>query len=289
MATHNPLPPSVNYHLWQPCNMRCRGCFARFEDVRADVLPRGHLPRDASLALASTLGRRFSKVTFAGGEPTLAPWLPDLISAAKQAGTTTMLVTNASRLDGSYLARLSGSLDWLTMSIDSSIPDVQAALGRTTRKGPIPSERYVELAHNARAVGIRVKVNTVVGTLNAAEDMSKFIRALAPERWKVLQVLPVAGQNDGEVEPLLIDAAAFAGFVARHACLDAEGIPVVPEDNEAMTGSYAMIDPAGRFFDNTAGRHTYSRPILDVGLDKAWADIRFHLDRFSDRGGVYRW
>lgn len=289
MATLNPLPPSVNYHLWQPCNMSCRGCFARFDDVRADVLPRGHLPRDASLALATTLGSRFSKVTFAGGEPTLAPWLPDLVSAAKHAGTTTMLVTNASRLDRAYLARLSGTLDWLTMSIDSAIPDVQAALGRMTRRGPIPPERYIELAEEARRLGIRVKVNTVVGTLNAGEDMSEFILALDPERWKVLQVLPVAGQNDGEVEPLLIDAGTFGRFVARHAGLELAGIPVVPEDNEAMTGSYAMIDPAGRFFDNTAGRHTYSRPILDAGLDEAWADIRFHLDRFSARGGVYRW
>lgn len=289
MTPCKPLPPSVNYHLWQPCNMSCRGCFARFDDVRADVLPRGHLPRDASLALSDLLARRFTKVTFAGGEPTLAPWLPDLISVAKRAGTTTMLVTNASRLDDAYLSRLSGSLDWLTMSIDSEVPSVQAELGRATRKGPIAAERYIEIAANARALGIRVKVNTVVGALNAGEDMTDFIRAVAPERWKVLQVLPVAGQNDGEVEPLLISAETFGGFVSRHAGLNAEGIPTVPEDNEAMTGSYAMIDPAGRFFDNTTGRHTYSRAILDEGIDAAWADIRFHIDRFEARGGVYRW
>ena len=32
-----------------------------------------------------------------------------------------------------------------------------------------------------------------------------------------------------------------------------------------MTGSYVMVDPAGRFFDNTSGYHTYGRPILEGG------------------------
>ena len=32
-------PPSVNFHLWEPCNMRCRFCFATFQDVKQTVLP----------------------------------------------------------------------------------------------------------------------------------------------------------------------------------------------------------------------------------------------------------
>lgn len=29
--------PSVNYHIWEPCNMRCRFCFATFQDVKAEL------------------------------------------------------------------------------------------------------------------------------------------------------------------------------------------------------------------------------------------------------------
>jgi organic radical activating enzyme len=36
------------------------------------------------------------KITFAGGEPTLCPWLHDLIAIAKKTGMVTMLVTNGS-------------------------------------------------------------------------------------------------------------------------------------------------------------------------------------------------
>ena len=41
----------------------------------------------------------------------------------------------------------------------------------------------------------------------------------------------------------------------------------MPESNELMRGSYVMVDPAGRFFDNVEGGHTYSRPILEVGVE----------------------
>ena len=289
MSQRTPLPPSVNYHLWQPCNMSCKGCFARFEDVRAEVLPRGHLPREAAIGLTRALASCFAKVTFVGGEPTLAPWLPELVAVAKAQGTTTMLVTNASRLDQRYLDRLAGNLDWLAISIDSAMPATHVALGRTTVRGALTNEHYANIAASARQRGIRVKVNTVVNSLNAGEDMSSFIAVIRPERWKLLQVLPVAGQNDGEVEPLLIDRTTFQGFVERHHALSDMGITVVGEDNEAMTGSYAMVDPAGRFFDNTAGRHRYSRPILFEDIHEAWSDIQFDLGRYIRRGGVYSW
>src|SRR5687767_15313757 len=71
-------PPSVNFHLWQPCDMRCRYCFAVFDDVRP-LLPGGHLPREDSMEVTRRLARAFRKVTFAGGEPLLCRWLPELV------------------------------------------------------------------------------------------------------------------------------------------------------------------------------------------------------------------
>lgn len=36
-----------------------------------------------------------------------------------------------------------------------------------------------------------------------------------------------------------------------------------------MTGSYIMISPDGRFFNNVDGKHNYSEPILEVGIEEA--------------------
>jgi radical S-adenosyl methionine domain-containing protein 2 len=232
------------------------------------------------------LATRFSKVSFAGGEPTLCPWLPELVRTAKECGATTMLVTNGSRLP-QVIGELQGVLDWVAMSIDSASEHTLVQLGRAVQgRRAIPRERYVELAAMVREAGMRLKINSVVTSLNAGEDMSEFIRDLAPERWKVLRVLPV-GQNDGRVEPLLCGDDDFARFVERHQALKADGFAVVPEDNDDMRGSYAMVDPAGRFFDNAGGGHSYSAPILRDGLDAAWSRVTFSMDRFLDRGGAY--
>ncbi len=131
----------------------------------------------------------------------------------------------------------------------------------------------MRLAELCRAQGIGIKLNTVVTALNWQEDMSDFVRELAPSRWKVFQVLAVVGQNDGAVEPLLISADQFGRFVARHAALAAEGFEAVAEDNDAMTDSYAMIDPLGRFFGNSGGVQSYSRPILHSDYDDDGAGL----------------
>lgn len=286
-AAADALPPSVNYHLWKPCNMRCAFCFATFDDVGADVLPRGHIPREQALPLVGLLAARFRKITFAGGEPTLCPWLLDLIDEARSGGATTMLVTNGTRLTPDSLDALRDRLDWLTLSIDSGSQETHRLLGRAVNGKAIPSADYVAIAARARASGIRLKVNTVVTSLNAGEDLSALLAALGPERWKILQALPVDGQNTGRIEPLVCSPAAFAAFVARHRGLEQAGIRLVPEDHQAIVGSYAMVDPAGRFFDDVTGRHRYSEPILAAGLDVAWSQIAFSGNTFAARGGNY--
>ncbi len=294
LRTTSSYPPSVNFHLWEPCNMRCRFCFATFQDVKQTVLPKGHLPREQALSVVEKLADAgFQKITFAGGEPTLCPWLGDLILRAKEHGLTTMLVTNGSRLlSPGLLETLASTLDWVVLSMDSANPRTHERLGRSIagQQGrALPVEHYQSIATALHAHSIRLKINTVVSAENEGEDMGALLLVLRPERWKVLQVLPVNGQNDGRVEPLLIDELTFRRFVARHQRLAESGIQLIAEDNEAMTGSYAMVDPAGRFFDNTASTHCYSRPILDVGVANAWQDIRFDPDRFDKRGGHYDW
>ncbi len=47
----NQFIPSVNFHLWEPCNMRCKFCFASFQDVKSGILPKGHLSKDETIRI----------------------------------------------------------------------------------------------------------------------------------------------------------------------------------------------------------------------------------------------
>ena len=280
--------PSLNYHIWEPCNMRCRFCFATFQDVKR-LLPKGHLgAQDAGELVDLLCGFGFQKINFAGGEPTLCPWLPDLIRAAKCHGLTTSIVTNGSKLTTEYLQLLAGALDWIAVSIDSINPSSLRRTGRATREGPMSADAYLKVARDIKRHGIRLKVNTVVNRMNHAEDLSGFIKAANPERWKIFQALPVEGQNDEHIADMAVTSDEFRAYVERNRNA-AEGVEVVPESNELMTGSYVMVDPAGRFFDNTKGRHTYSLPILQVGVCAALRDVDVDADRFVARKGLYDW
>ena len=282
--------PSVNFHLWEPCNMRCNFCFARFLDVKEDILPKGHMGRDDCLRVVELLSEAsFDKITFAGGEPTLCPWLPELIRIAKDRGVTTSIVTNGSRLTDEWLDGIDGHLDWVALSVDSVDPTILIRTGRSTRSGPMSERDYLKVVERVKLRGIRLKINTVVMAATLADDLSDFIAAAQPERWKIFQVLPVDGQNDGSVEPHIISQSQFRTYVNRNMKATEQGISVVAEDNSLMRGSYAMVDPAGRFFDNTRGRHSYSRPIIKVGVAEAIKDVSIDSDLFLQRGGLYDW
>lgn len=282
------LPNSVNYHINQACNYACRHCFATFVDVREQT-GLGMLPKHEQLALIKSLDEAgFEKLTLAGGEPTLMPWLDELFATFSR---TTMLVTNGSRLDEHLLDRLAPHLDWVVLSIDAVDPEVSRRIGRAGRGGTVLDwDDYMVLAERLRERGLRLKINTVVSRTNLGEDMSPLIRAMAPERWKILQVLPVEGQNDEFIHKLRIEKAQFDDFVQTHALnLKGSNVTLVPEACEEIRGSYAMIDPAGRFFDNTLGCYTYSQPVLEVGVQKAFEQVAFDVDMYHKRGGVYEW
>jgi len=225
------------------------------------------------------------KITFAGGEPTLHKHIGELLVFAKSLGFVTCVVTNGFRLNP-LLDKHAGSLDWVGLSIDSMSEEIQLRLGRG--HGDYV-KRALELSERCHALGVRVKLNTVVTRLNLHESLHDLVRAVVPERWKVFQVLRVEGQNDGQVEELLISNEEFLRYVDRHAELIEEGFAPVVEDNETMMESYAMIDPLGRFYGDSGGIHRESEPILEVGVDRALRQVGFRADKFISRGGHYEW
>lgn len=282
--------PAVNFHLWEPCNMRCQFCFATFQDVKKSILPKGHLPKEQAIKVVSKLAKAgFQKITFAGGEPTLCGWLPELIATAKNAGLTTMIVTNGTNLTDEFLLANQNILDWIALSVDSLRDETNLATGRAVLgKKPITKSNYFSLVDKIKSYGYGLKINTVVNAKNCNENLSDFIIYSQPSRWKILQVLPIIGQNDLKIDSFLASQGQFNYFLENHNLLE-NITKIVPETNYQMKGSYVMVDPAGRFFDNTTGKHFYSDPILEVGCDTAIQQMNYDALKFDERGGNYTW
>lgn len=285
------LPTTVNLHFISHCNAACKYCFAGFDDLPVSRLQTGELIRIIKMIAAAPLppesGACRRKINFVGGEPTLAPDLPLLVRAAKEAGLITSIVSNGFSLINSGLKAYAGSLDLLGLSIDSLSPVTNKHIGRTVNGHFITQWDWMHLVHEARDIGIGLKINTVVNRFNLREDMSGFIIKAAPVRWKVFQVMPVEGQNMCSWINLEVSDDEFQTYLNRHRRTEDFGIELMGEPNELMRGSYAMISPDGRFFDSITGAHRYSEPILNVGMQQAFAQVSFSSDKFNRRNGGY--
>jgi len=270
--------------------MRCHFCFATFQDVKKSILPKGHLPKEQAIEVVLKLAQAgFQKITFAGGEPTLCNWLPELITTAKNEGLTTMIVTNGTNLTEEFLLANQNTLDWIALSVDSLVDETNSISGRAILgKKPITKAAYFELVDKIKSYGYGLKINTVVSAKNYDESLLDFIRYSKPSRWKIFQVLAIMGQNDQKVAPFLTSEKQFNHFITNHRLVE-NSTKMVSETNDQIKGSYVMVDPAGRFFDDTTGKHIYSEPILEAGCEKAIQQMFYDKSKFEERGGNYDW
>ena len=287
----------LNWHLTEACNYRCHYCYAAWTESACSrelirdpnrtaellrELYRFFRPGSEINPLANRMAWSSVRLNLAGGEPLLhAGKLPHVVSHAHALGFEVSLISNGSYLDHKLLDHLGPQLVWLGISIDSASPLTNRAIGRIDRR-----DRLLDLdtlASNLTSAreanpGLRLKLNTVVNRLNHNEDLRALVQRFAPNKWKVLRMLPVVNQE------LAISDEQFDAFVDRHR--DVAHI-LCAEDNPDMRESYLMIDPLGRFFQNSpmiAGQgYSYSKPILAVGAAAAFAEMTFDSQRFSAR------
>lgn len=221
-----------------------------------------------------------SSLSLAGGEPLLYEREIIRIAAlAKEIGFDVSVISNGSRLTRDLIAELAPQLSVLGLSLDSAQPATNREIGRADRHAQVLSlEELTEIVALGRKLNpaLRLKINTVVNALNFTEDMSPLIGQLSPDKWKMLRMLPTVTSD------LAIAEHEFAEFIDRHAAL---GDIISAEDNSEMVESYIMIDPRGRFFQNSLSGcgYRYSAPILDVGAAEAFRQISWLADKFQAR------
>ncbi len=260
--------------------MSCRGCFAHYGHI--DELGSSGWMNVLDIIANETEGRYRVKLMFAGGEPTLLPFLAQLIKHGHGLGMLTGIISNGSLIDEGFLDRIHGSIGWVGLSVDSIVESTNKILGRVYDGKPISAGQYMSIASGVKQRCILLKINTVVNSLNHSEDFSGFIETIAPDRWKVMQHLVVQGQNEGS-SAMAVDSDSYNRFVTRH-----RGVrTIVPETAASMLASYIMVDPSGRPYGNEGGRVRFSECILQKGLLKQAHGLGYTRDATDKRGGFY--
>lgn len=268
---------TASFHITKPCNMKCKFCYATFEDFKVSKMLT--LSQCKSIVYKLYL-EGLEKITFAGGEPMIFKDLDKLIKYSKSLGLTTSLITNGSFLTKDWISDIEPYLDWMGISIDSLNSHTNRSIGRTSKL----NIDYTELFNLLKCFDFNLKVNTVVNNYNKNEILVDFIKQYEIKRWKIFQALKVKGQNDKNWNEIKVTTEEFNNYL-----LNNKYDRSVPEDNKLMTGSYLLIDPLGRLFENSKGRHTYSESILNITVKSALKQISLNKKTFLDRGGIYNW
>lgn len=219
----------LNWHTTEACNYRCRYCYAKWgeSDCRRELI---HNPERTS-ALLSELHRFFRpdnklnplnsqmtwdsvRLNLAGGEPLLnTEKIPAIIGQAIRLGFEVSLITNGSHLSENLLSQLAHQLTWLGISIDSANTAANREIGRIDRRGRLLNlDNLANILTAARKLNpkLRIKLNTVVNQINHEEDLAALVQHIAPDKWKVLRMLPVVNHH------LAVSDELFAAFIARH-------------------------------------------------------------------------
>lgn len=283
----------INWHITEACNFSCRYCYAKWNgdekelihnwgrtEKLLDEIASFFAPDNPSNPLQQSLSWSGLRMNVAGGEPLLYPkHTLRALSHARSLGINTSIITNGSRLSEDLMVQLAPLVSMIGVSIDSARADTNLGVGRVDGRGAlVNNQTLAALLTMARTInpGLSIKLNTVVNALNADEDMGSTLDAFMPDRWKVFRMLPVVTSD------LAVPAEAFDAFVARHASY--KGVMCV-EDNDAMSESYLMLDPLGRFFQNTRGQqgYKYSEAVDVVGARQALTDWRFAVGSFASR------
>ena len=168
-------PYRMDLALTYGCNNRCAHCYnepGRGKEALSFEQWKKVLDKLNEIAIPH--------VIFTGGEPTLVPFFPELVSYADQLGIVTGLNTNGRKLkDDAFTEKLSqGSLDHAQITLESIRPEIHDAMVGA----PGAWEETVAGIRSAVKHGIYVNTNTTLLKDNASrekiEELSDFLADL---------------------------------------------------------------------------------------------------------------
>lgn len=269
---------SVNWHLISACNYSCRFCFAQ----NLGEKPLNYAEGCRVLSRLADAG--MEKINFAGGEPLLHPHLFDYCHFAKDLGMTVSITTNGSQLNADMIQNQRKNIDWIALSVDSASEQTEKKLGRGNGNHV---GHCIAISDAIKEQGIKLKINTTVTALTWKEDMTDFIQRTYPDRWKVLQMLHIQGENDDSVADLSIKDDEFQYFIDKHkSILLCEGQKPVFESAHMIESSYFMLTPSG--YVKTDDGQIIQKHSLDDVLSFG-VSTYVNEEQYLRRGGLYEW
>ena len=276
---------TINWHVREECNFDCYFCYAKYGQNSSfarsypKILQELAALKGANVELTPHhIVPESVRLNFAGGEPFLEKQLGPAISLAHSLGLRPSFISNGILLKDDFIHAFGKKISVAGFSIDSFDNVTNARIGRQDSKGrQLSYDRLSHVLALFREVSpeTTLKINTVVCQENEAEDMTEYLQALSPDRWKILRVIPIHGAENRAVSD-----DQYMAFLERHSGVQGR---VIPEDNKDMHRSYLMLDPEGSFYQREGSSYQKTPPIAQVGAVGALKGVEFDAETYLSR------
>ncbi|MDX3073609.1 radical SAM protein [Streptomyces sp. NPDC088354] len=239
------LPAYVDFRPLGRCNLSCPFCFGPRHEVPT-------MSRQDAFRVADVLREAGVRgIVVSGGEPTLLPYLAELLAELGRAdhpsGTDAprvVLSTNGlARLP--VMRRVLPHLSWIALPLESADAREHAAL----RTGVAPHrERVLALLKEVRrSYDVKVKLGTVITrrNLGGAPDVLRLIEDddCLPDVWKIYQMSETNYGADNS-DWLSVSEWDFEEALSRCEKAAADrGVTLEVYRNKTRSGSYLFVDP----------------------------------------------
>lgn len=270
----------VNWHIIQKCNYKCDYCFAHYE--KEHIKEVYHSKKDIEKLLIKVYDffiftyKKPIRLNIAGGEPTLSKNISFIIRKAREIGFNVSIITNGSLVTNKFINENAKYLSMYAISIDSLKIEQNLKIGRVNKNITLRKSEILKQIESLKNINpnINIKINTVVNKHNFKEELYHFINVIKPNKWKVLQALPINTKN------IFCTDKQFNSFLELN---NNSRILISKESKNDMTESYIMIDPYGRFYQNSNSHYLYSKSILENNIENEFRSLDFNLEKFLRR------
>jgi len=209
----NTLPVLSEVALTYRCNIKCRFCYAGCNCTSNPVQSNEEMTPDQVKRILDKIYHeaKVPSVSFTGGEPTLVPYLPELIAYARSLDMRVNLITNGIALTAHKAKTLA---DAGLNSAQVSLEGTTAPAHDTVVQHPGAFEKSVAAVSYLHDAGVAVHTNTTITRLNLEEcrQMPRFVKEqLGRDKFSMNLVIPSGsgGINDelivkySEIGPVL--------------------------------------------------------------------------------------
>ena len=272
---------TVNWHIIQKCNYKCYYCFAKYDNYDKKEV---HNSKKEIEILLNKIYQAFSnkykdyniRLNIAGGEPILSKNLDFIIKTAYKIGFDVSIITNSSVLITRFISENAKYISMFAISIDSLNTNTNIKIGRIGNKNYLEIHQILKNISLLRKYNssIKIKINTVVNNYNYAEYIGDFINLANPDKWKIFQALSINNSKE------YCSKEQFSTFINNHKNLN---MNIFSETNEEMIESYIMVDPYGRFYQNSGAIYQYSKSILELESNEIINHVNFDLKKYKNR------